>query len=47
MAARRPWQDQRFADELEGRLTPIALACADDLPYPNPIGMAKPAGRAG
>lgn len=46
-AAARPWHDQGFADELAARLAPIAMACAADLPFPNPIGVTKPTGGPG
>jgi hypothetical protein len=39
IAAARPWRDQGFADELAARLTPIAIACAAELPFPNPTGL--------
>jgi hypothetical protein len=38
-AAARPWRDQELAAEVTEVLTPIAVACAADLPYPNPIGV--------
>lgn len=44
-AAARPWRDQDLVAKLTDALTPIAEACAAELPYPNPIGML--AGRAG
>jgi hypothetical protein len=44
-AAARPWHDLDLAGELIAALTPIAEACAAEMPYPNPIGMR--AGRAG
>jgi hypothetical protein len=43
-AAARPWQDDGLSAKLAGVLTPIALACAAELPFPNPIGV--PAARA-
>ncbi len=44
-AAARPWGDPDLAARLTAALTPIAEACAAELPYPNPIGLR--AGRAG
>lgn len=44
-AAARPWHDTDLAAKLTIALTPIAEACAAEMPYPNPIGMR--AGRAG
>ena len=44
-AAARPWHDADLAAKLTAALTPIAEACAAEMPYPNPIGMR--AGRAG
>lgn len=38
-AAARPWRDQDLTAKLIAALTPIAEACAAELPYPNPIGM--------
>jgi Helix-turn-helix family len=38
-SAARPWHDQEFAGEVAARLAPIAMACAAELPYPNPIGV--------
>lgn len=43
-AAARPWRDPDLAAKLIAALTPIADACAAELPYPNPIGVR--AGRA-
>lgn len=43
-AAERPWAalgDARTA-ELTAALTPLALACAEVVPYPSPIGVPKP-----
>src|SRR5215470_20387410 len=37
-AASRPWRDQEFAAELARVLYPIALACAAEVPAPNPVG---------
>jgi hypothetical protein len=39
VAAARPWPDQALAAMLTEALRPIALACAADLPFPNPIGV--------
>lgn len=39
VAAARPWTDQGLAGKLTQALTPIAVACAADLPFPNPIGV--------
>jgi hypothetical protein len=44
-AAARPWQDPALAAKLKVALTPIAEACAAEMPYPNPIGMRT--GRSG
>ena len=44
-AAARPWHDQDLATKLSVALTPIAEACAAELPFPNPIGMRT--GRVG
>jgi hypothetical protein len=38
-AAARPWRDEALAAEVIEVITPIGLACAADLPYPNPIGV--------
>jgi hypothetical protein len=38
-AAARPWRDEALAAELAEVITPIAVACAAELPYPNPIGV--------
>jgi len=38
-AAARPWHDPDLAAKLSVALTPIAEACAAELPFPNPIGM--------
>jgi hypothetical protein len=38
-AAARPWHDPDLAAKLTAALTPIARACAAEMPYPNPIGM--------
>jgi hypothetical protein len=43
-AAARPWHDAALADELATALTPIAEACARDLPFPNPIGLPSKGG---
>jgi hypothetical protein len=45
VAAARPWArlgPDRTA-ELAGLLAPVARACAADLPYPNPVGVPRPA----
>jgi hypothetical protein len=42
VAAARPWPDQALAAMLTEALRPIAVACAADLPFPNPIGVRKP-----
>jgi hypothetical protein len=44
-AAARPWSrlGPAFAAELAAALAPIALACAAELPYPNPVGAPNPA----
>jgi|SRR5580658_1941603 hypothetical protein len=39
LAAARPWPDGALAAELTAAITPISMACAADLPYPNPIGV--------
>ncbi len=44
LAAARPWSDPAFAARLTTAITPLAIACAAALPYPNPIGV--PAVRA-
>jgi hypothetical protein len=41
VACARPWQDQEFAARLAGLLTPIAIACAAEMPFPNPIGLTQ------
>jgi len=38
-AAARPWQDYDTTAKLIDALTPITVACAVDLPYPNPVGL--------
>ena len=46
-AAARPWArlgPDRTA-ELAGLLAPVARACAAALPYPNPVGVPRPAAR--
>ncbi|GAA2417900.1 hypothetical protein GCM10010420_55330 [Streptomyces glaucosporus] len=45
-AAARPWQtlDPAAADRLHRLLAPLARACAAALPFPNPIGLPRPAG---
>jgi hypothetical protein len=43
-AAARPWRDPDLSAKLTSALTPIAEACAAEMPFPNPIGMR--AGRA-
>jgi hypothetical protein len=43
-AASRPWRDQEFAAELARVLYPIALACATEVPAPNPVGAPVPDG---
>jgi hypothetical protein len=47
-AASRPWARLGTAatEDLAGLLTPIAEACAAELPYPNPVGVPSPAGAA-
>jgi hypothetical protein len=40
-AAARPWLDEELAAELTEVLMPIAVACAAELPYPNPIGVPE------
>jgi hypothetical protein len=44
-AAARPWArlGTSVTEELAGLLTPIAAACAAELPYPNPVGVPAPA----
>ncbi len=44
LAAARPWARLGHAatEQLAGVLSPIALACAAGLPYPNPIGIPAP-----
>jgi len=44
-AAARPWRDPDLVAKLIAALTPIAEACAAELPHPNPIGLR--AGRVG
>ncbi len=43
-AAARPWARLCTAatDELAGLLSPIARACAAELPFPNPVGVPEP-----
>jgi hypothetical protein len=43
-AAARPWARLGTAatDELAGLLSPIARACAAELPFPNPVGVPEP-----
>ena len=43
-AAERPWAALGDAGttELAGVLIPLALACAEVIPYPSPIGVPKP-----
>ncbi|HEX4660005.1 MAG TPA: hypothetical protein VH307_21680, partial [Streptosporangiaceae bacterium] len=43
-AAARPWARLGAAatDELAGLLSPIARACAAELPFPNPVGVPEP-----
>jgi len=41
MVAARPWHDQELAAKLAEILRPIAVACAADLPFPNPIGVPE------
>jgi hypothetical protein len=43
-AAGRPWRDEQMRSELAELLTPIAVACAAELPYPNPVGVPDPTG---
>ena len=38
-AAARPWHDLDLVAKLTAALTPIAEACAAEMPFPNPIGM--------
>jgi len=45
VAAARPWQDQEVAARLAEILQPIAVACAADLPFPNPIGVPEAGAR--
>jgi len=44
-AAARPWARLGAAatQDLADELAPIALACAAELPYPNPVGVPEPA----
>jgi hypothetical protein len=44
-AAARPWARLGAAatEELSGLLTPLARACAAELPFPNPVGVPAPA----
>src|SRR5260221_841133 len=44
LAAARPWArlGTEAAEELAGLLTPIAQACAAELPFPNPVGVPAP-----
>ncbi len=44
-AAARPWArlGPAFTARLTSALAPIALACADELPFPNPVGIPVPA----
>jgi uncharacterized protein YcnI len=44
-AAARPWQDEERAAKLAEILRPIAVACAADLPFPNPIGVPEAGAR--
>jgi hypothetical protein len=44
MAAARPWRDEQLTSELAELLMPIAVACAAELPYPNPVGVPDPTG---
>ena len=46
-AAERPWArlGEAGVAELEAALTPLAVACAAVLPYPNPTGVPAPAAR--
>ncbi len=46
-AAARPWRDQELAGELAATLAPIAIACAAELPFPNPIGVPGAGGEHG
>jgi hypothetical protein len=45
VAAARPWASlgRSRTDALASLLEPIALACAQALPYPNPVGVPRPA----
>jgi hypothetical protein len=44
-AAPRPWArlGRAGTEELASLLAPVALACAAELPYPNPVGVPEPA----
>jgi hypothetical protein len=44
-AAARPWHDPDLVAKLTAELTPIAAACAAEMPQPNPIGLQT--GRVG
>ncbi len=39
LAAARPWRDEALAADFVDAITPVAVACAAELPYPNPIGV--------
>jgi hypothetical protein len=43
-AAARPWArlGEARTQELAGLLAPVAMACAEALPYPNPVGLPRP-----
>ncbi len=41
-AAARPWHDAALTAELTEVMTPIAIACGAELPFPNPIGVPSP-----
>ena len=43
-AAARPWRDEHLTTALAELLLPIAVACAAELPYPNPVGVPEPTG---
>jgi len=47
LAAARPWRDGTFAAEAAAALKPIAVACAAELPFPNPVGVPVPASSDG
>lgn len=47
LAASRVWANEDFAQEVALAMTPVALACAMELAYPNPVGVPAPDGVAG